>query len=282
MKKLVVTGSLIAVSIVGILGYWISQSFEANASQFDHSVSVALYAVADTMSERATIEKLSSNLYYVSTNSPLSNKEIDTLVEKEFKARNLELDYEIGIYNAEDDSLVYGSYVKASETRLLTESQCDESDLINKNFAILFPSRQNYIFAQTDILLIAFVLLISFSWIYFYFTNQIKASPISVASENQIRIGSSCLDYHNQSLEVQDATFNLTHKENQILKLLFENPNQVINREIFLENIWEKDGFFVARSMDVFISKVRKYLSTDEKIKIENLRSIGYRLHVRK
>ncbi len=282
MKKLVVTGSIIAVSLVGILGYWISQSFEANASQFDHSVSVALFAVADTMSERATIEKRSSNLYYVSTNSRLSNKEIDTLVEKEFKARNLELDYEIGIYNAEDDSLVYGSYVKASETRLLTHSKCEESDAINKNFAILFPTRKNYIFAQTDILLIVFVLLVTFSWIYFYFTNQTKTSAVAVASNNHIRISDSCLDYHNQSLEVQDATYRLTHKENQILKLLFENPNQVINREVFLETIWEKDGFFVARSMDVFISKVRKYLSTDQKIKIENLRSIGYRLHVRK
>lgn len=79
---------------------------------------------------------------------------------------------------------------------------------------------------------------------------------------------------------VNNLSYRLTYKENKILKLFFENPNQVIEREVFLKRVWEKDGFFVARSMDVFISKVRKYLSMDRTIKIENLRSIGYRLLV--
>ena len=99
-------------------------------------------------------------------------------------------------------------------------------------------------------------------------------------SGNRIRLGNSLLDYHNQNLIVNSVEYKLTYKENKILKLFFEKPNEVIEREVFLESVWKKDGFFVARSMDVFISRVRKYLSLDQNIKIENLRSIGYRLLV--
>ncbi|MEO9484733.1 MAG: winged helix-turn-helix domain-containing protein [Ekhidna sp.] len=281
MKKLVIIGGIVAVFLFGILGYWFSKAFDANASQFDHSVSVALFTAADTMSERATVEKRSSNLFYVTTNSPVSNEEIDTLIQKEFLARNLALDYELGIYNADDDSLVYGNYVKSTEMNTVSNDTCDISDAINKNFAVLFPSRKSYLFGQMDAWFFAVVFLIFISWIYFYSISLYQKSTIAIPAKNtRIQLGNSCLDFHNQSLVVDNSTFRLTYKENQILKLLFENPNQVIDREVFLETIWKKDGFFVARSMDVFISKVRKYLRADQTIRIENLRSIGYRLHV--
>lgn len=283
VKKLVITGSIIIVFLISALGYWFTKVFDANASQFDHSVSVALFAAADTMSERATVEKRSSNLYYVTTNSSASSKEIDTLVQKELSARNLKLDYEIGIYNAEDDSLVYGNYVKSTTLGTSANMMCEETDSVNKNFAVLFPSRKSYLFSQMDVWFFAAILLIFFSWLYFYLSNYYQKSVIGVSARgSQIKLSNSCLDFHNQSLVVDNETFRLTHKENQILKLLFENPNEVIDRETFLDTIWKKDGFFVARSMDVFISKVRKYLRSDQKIRIENLRSIGYRLHVRK
>lgn len=282
LKKLVINGSIVVAFLVCIQGYWFAKAFDAGATQFDHSVSVALYAVADTMSEHASVEKRSSNYFYVTTNSPISNRKVDTLIQKEFSARNILLDYEIGVYNAEDDSLVYGNYVKTTATES-AKAGCDEMDGINKNFAVLFPSRKSYLVGKMDAWIFATFMLIFIPWPYFYLTGHLRKSPLGLSkNKNQIRLANSCLDFHNQHLVVNNVTYRLTHKENQILKLFFENPNQVIDREVFLETIWKKDGFFVARSMDVFISKVRKYLSMDHHIKIENLRSIGYRLHVSK
>ena len=262
--------------------HWFTKAFDANAAQFDHTVSVALYNVADTMSEQASVEKRASNYFYVTTNSPLSNQKVDTMIQKEFSARNILLDYEIGVYNAEDDSLVYGNYVKAKipSTKM---GGCEESDGIKKNFAILFPSRKSYLVGQVDTwIFVTFGLVLIFSS-YFYSAVYFKRSPAgALVKQDQIRLGNSCLDFHNQNLVVNGITYRLTYKENQILKLLFENPNQVISREVFLATIWKKDGFFVARSMDVFISKARKYLRMDHALKIENLRSIGYRLRVSK
>ena len=266
--------------LVMIQGYWFSKAFDANATQFDHRVSVALYNVADTMSEYASVEQRSSNYFYVTSNSPASSEKIDTMIQKEFSMRNILLDYELGVYDAEDDSLVHGNFVSGPILNA-KDADLEVVDGINKNFAILFPTRKSYLVGQMDIWIFLTFVLVLFAWSYFQSITYLSKSLLFV-KKNQIRIGNSCLDFHNQNLVVNNLTHRLTYKENKILKLFFENPNQVIEREVFLKSVWEKDGFFVARSMDVFISKVRKYLSLDQSIKIENLRSIGYRLLVEK
>lgn len=282
VKTVLLSGSLLIFCLIGIQCYWFNKAFVTADRQFDHTVSIALHAAADSMSDHAIIEKLSSNYYYISTNCRLSKKSIDSLVRKEFLLRNLNLDYEIGVYNAEDDSLIHGNYVKASEKMLPPESFPENQyDHIDKNFAVRFPGKQSHIAAELDIWIFSsFVLLIMSGYFYYAFRLFKSSNLFSAKDLKKISIGHSILDFHNQFLEVNDTTIRLTYKENMILKLLFENPNQVIEREVFLRTIWENEGFFVARSMDVFISKLRKYLSDDQSISIENLRSIGYRLHV--
>lgn len=92
--------------------------------------------------------------------------------------------------------------------------------------------------------------------------------------------GSSTLDVHNLKLDANGMVMQLTYKEAKLLEIFFRHPDKVIEREIFLKSVWEEDGFFVARSMDVFISRLRKYLSGDTKLRIDNIRGIGYRLKV--
>ncbi len=278
-KSILVTSLIVAILACSLQSYRMSRSFDAAVEEFNHSVSVALYTVADSMSENVSVEKRSSNYFYVTTNSPLSPQKVDTMVRKELAARNIVLDYELGVYKAEDDSLVYGNLVKAKnwDSRKSAHGAIDDT---NKNFAILFSSGKNQRFGQMDIGMLVVSLLIAslISWAVFF--KDHGRSP--TGEHHQIQLGNSLLDFHNQNLIVNELTYSLTHKENQLLKLFFKNPNQVIDRDVFLTEIWEKDGFFVARSMDVFVSKVRKYLRADEKIKIENIRSKGYRLLVSK
>lgn len=95
-----------------------------------------------------------------------------------------------------------------------------------------------------------------------------------------LKLGRSTLDTLTFSLRVNEQTVPLTHKEFKVLHLFFRNPNRIVARDIFLKSIWEDDGFFVARSMDVFVSKVRKYLRSDPHLSIDNIRSVGYILKV--
>ena len=73
----------------------------------------------------------------------------------------------------------------------------------------------------------------------------------------------------------------LTRKENALLKLLFENRNQLLTREIALKSVWGNDDYFIGRSMDVFIAKLRKYLQEDPSIFITNVHGTGFKLEVK-
>ncbi|RZK38595.1 MAG: response regulator transcription factor [Pedobacter sp.] len=70
----------------------------------------------------------------------------------------------------------------------------------------------------------------------------------------------------------------LTSRESDVLKMLCDSPQQVVSKATLLTTIWGNDSFFNARSLDVFVSKLRKYFNEDPNIKIINVRGVGYRL----
>jgi DNA-binding response OmpR family regulator len=73
----------------------------------------------------------------------------------------------------------------------------------------------------------------------------------------------------------------LTRKENALLKLLVENKNQLLTREVALKSVWGDDDYFIGRSMDVFIAKLRKYLRNDPEISITNVHGTGFKLEMK-
>jgi DNA-binding response OmpR family regulator len=91
-------------------------------------------------------------------------------------------------------------------------------------------------------------------------------------------IGSYTFDTLNYVLTGPDFEKKLTKKEAQILKMLCQFKNQVATREVILNGIWGHDDYFAGRSLDVFITKLRKYLGNDPKVEIENIHGIGFKL----
>ncbi len=94
------------------------------------------------------------------------------------------------------------------------------------------------------------------------------------------KIGAYMFDIKNQVLIHPTEEKRLTKKETRILSFLCEHLNDIAPRELILKNIWGTDDYFSGRSMDVFISKLRKYLSADEKIQINNIHGVGFKLEV--
>ena len=95
---------------------------------------------------------------------------------------------------------------------------------------------------------------------------------------DNIKIGDYTFNFTKQTLSFSDDEEQLTHREAQLLFYLFEKKNQVLDRTFILNKLWGNDDFFNARSMDVFISKLRKKLKKDENIQILNVRGFGYKL----
>lgn len=95
-----------------------------------------------------------------------------------------------------------------------------------------------------------------------------------------IKIGEYTFDTVNYQLKHARFSKNLTKKEAMILKMLCQFENQVVARDLVLNAVWGQDDYFVGRSLDVFITKLRKYLKEDERIQLLNVHGIGFKLQI--
>ena len=91
-------------------------------------------------------------------------------------------------------------------------------------------------------------------------------------------IGNYVFDYKHQSLNINKEKIALTHRESELLFHLVQQKNTTSDRSYILKKLWGDDDFFNARSMDVFISKLRKKLKDDPSVEIVNVRGFGYKL----
>ena len=96
----------------------------------------------------------------------------------------------------------------------------------------------------------------------------------------EFQIGSILFSPVNFKIVTSVSTYSITTKEAELLRFLCEHQNKVVTREEVLINVWGKDDFFLGRSMDVFITKLRKYLKDDQQVKIETIHGKGYRFVV--
>lgn len=101
-----------------------------------------------------------------------------------------------------------------------------------------------------------------------------------VDSNNFLYIGRYKFDYCEETLELRMQKQKLTKREAGILKLLYENINTIVPREKILTNFWGSSDYFHSRSLDVFVAKLRKYLSHDPTIKIITIKGHGIKLEV--
>ena len=107
-----------------------------------------------------------------------------------------------------------------------------------------------------------------------------RSQPAADASRENTRfqIGTFTFDSEQQILQGDQEHYKLTSKEAELLKLLAINKNQTLQRCLALKMIWQNDTYFNARSMDVYITKLRKYLKSDPAVEIINVHGTGFRL----
>ncbi|MBP6334983.1 MAG: response regulator transcription factor [Bacteroidia bacterium] len=104
--------------------------------------------------------------------------------------------------------------------------------------------------------------------------NQTAAGP------EIISIGKYTFDFNNQSLMIGGITKRITERESDILKYLSARRNNLVKREEMLKALWGENDYFFGRSLDVFITKIRKYLKEDPSLSIENVFKVGFILNV--
>jgi two-component system phosphate regulon sensor histidine kinase PhoR len=159
LRGIILLGTLVLACLLVVQIYWFRRAFDVAERQFDHSVQIALRKVADSVSKNAEVKKMSSSFFFVATNASLNDEMLDSLIRREFSRRSLTIDYELGVYNAADDTLVYGNYVEATR-RLAAEAAEHKRSTAERNFAVYFPGKQSYVAAQLDIWIFSTIMLL--------------------------------------------------------------------------------------------------------------------------
>ncbi|MDA9125521.1 response regulator transcription factor [Flavobacteriaceae bacterium] len=109
--------------------------------------------------------------------------------------------------------------------------------------------------------------------------NNLLQNTVLQKPHNIIKLGNYTFDFTKQTLQFKNnPSSTLTHREAHLLFHLVKNKNKVLERSLILNKLWGNDDYFSSRSMDVFITKIRKKLKEDQTIQILNVRGFGYKL----
>lgn len=100
--------------------------------------------------------------------------------------------------------------------------------------------------------------------------------------ETTFTIGDIAYDYLSQTIDISGQKNKLTTKENELFYLLIKNQEEILDRNDALKHVWGDDNYFNGRSMDVYITKLRKYLSASDQVEIMNVHGKGFRLLIKK
>jgi DNA-binding response OmpR family regulator len=110
-----------------------------------------------------------------------------------------------------------------------------------------------------------------------FLKRSVREEPLNEV----VRLGDFTFDTNLLKLQKDDDVYDMTSKEADLLLLLLKHKNQTVKREDILIKLWGKNDYFLGRSLDVFISRLRKYLSSDNNISIETQRGVGFRLDLK-
>ena len=146
----------------------------------------------------------------------------------------------------------------------------DQSEELN--LALSADERDGHYFRYLLILGIIMALL-AYKWFFSYSKNE--------SEEHLISIGNSQFDKFSKLLKTNSETTELSNKEAELLLLLDASANEAIGRNVILNKVWGDEGAYVGRTLDVYISKLRKKIVQDQSLKIENIRGVGYKLVVK-
>jgi hypothetical protein len=109
--------------------------------------------------------------------------------------------------------------------------------------------------------------------------TAVAEAPVAGESP-QIPFGRSALAVQEQTLVAGAVRHSLTYREAKLLRLFATHPNQLLERDVILEQVWQDEGIMVGRSLDVFVSRLRKMLRDDPSVRLVSVHGVGYRLEI--
>lgn len=259
-----------------------------------------LMQLNDSTSRILPIEKIEGR-YVVRFENEFSF-EPDLLLFSVFKIydeKDIKENFIVEVENCETKALVHSFQYSDFENKAMTPcrlrglpkscyvfyfTEVVDTVLLPMGNKILEDETYNTTKSSTHSYLYVFLFLLILSIGFYYYRKKYENEELQeiLPSINTIDIGEYCFDKKAMTLTFNQVTTELSAKETDLLFLLYTHENKTLEREYILSQVWKNDGNYVGRTLDVFISKLRKKLEGDTQVKIINVRGVGYRFVIHK
>ena len=285
MKKKWFGLGLIIFSCIGIFSSF-TNVFNEEMGQDQNKYDLALRQVAHNLykakgnlkSKISPVEHLDSDTYRIKIEHDLEYSKLPQFMEEAIRDYDLNSNYNVAIKNCNKDSILLG-FNSVAQSNGNAACQGREHNITCSYIEVMFEQKKQWLSAET----LTYIVLLLSGIIVLLLGSRKPNSQDSLHSDNSSKeehlfIGKFKYDPENLTVSMDDLVTTLTFRENKLLNFLFKNANQVIKREDILSHVWEEEGVIVGRSLDVFISRLRKILRPDPLVEIKNVHGVGYRL----
>ncbi|TRX49332.1 winged helix-turn-helix transcriptional regulator [Fulvivirga sp. M361] len=239
-----------------------------------------LWHIGDSSSRVLPVTQVTDNTFKLEFKSAFSFSP-DTLVKivrHSLAAINPTPDYLVNVFDCGTDQVVYGFEISRQRKDLVPcvgRLQPEKCYFIHITFEGVSASHVDHPYYLYGLMLVGLTLVTLVTR-----KPRPQAKQESPAETMMIRFGKYSFLPFKRQLQIDLNTIDLSDKESRILEILALQPNQLITRDELLKRVWEDEGVFTGRSLDVFISKLRKKLKNDPTVRITNIHGKGYTLEI--
>ncbi|MEM6686974.1 MAG: winged helix-turn-helix domain-containing protein [Bacteroidota bacterium] len=277
------------VLVLIVLSIWIFSTRNSQQTEFSEKVKIALRDVGnklllskkDSTSLILPVKEIADFKYELSFQNHLTFEpsEMVSIIAKSLATSKLPQEYLVEVLQCSDAEVAYSYEMRKQEENTIIP--CSGRYLPPNCYTVQvrFTAQKSTLFTLPNVLY--GLVFISFLVFEFFFFRKKSTQESSQETQAHFATIGSFHFYPTQNKLVKQATeINLSKKECELLQIFAANLNQVVTRDELTKKVWEDNGVIVGRSLDTYISKLRKKLKEDERIKLTNVHGVGYKLEL--
>jgi len=235
----------------------------------------------DSTSKVLPIQRLSTNEFHIAFENQLAiiPDTLVAIVQRNINQSSFSKDYAVQVLACSTNKVVYGFVNSAQARETVISCLGRKLPLGCYTIALQFIPQETVLSSNKTMLISSIVLVLLVLLIRIGYSKKTKTVPASASGET-LQIGKYVFHYEQQVVYYEGLKIPLTVKESKLLYIFFSAPNVIIDRNELQKEVWENEGVIVTRSLDMFISKLRKKLDKDPAVRIVNSHGVGYKLEV--
>ena len=228
------------------------------------------------------IKQVADNEFILNLENQFDYDTLPYILASVFDAYNIDEHYQVNIKKCESDTIILGYDLSAFQNNEVACMGRDQNTDCSR-ISVVFSKNNAFDAGKFILFTLGFIGIAALVFLIFFRNaspNKLEADKDPSTRPGQVKFGQSALEVSNQLYLLNNVKKELTFRETKLLHFFAQHPNQVLERERILSSVWEDEGVIVGRSLDVFVSRLRKIIKGDDSVKIKNVHGVGYKLEI--